>query len=85
LDFARRELPEDFDEVRSILDRKSAYRKFKELLARRNALDRWYDFEERATERALRELLEASEIVLAERLLTGKPVNAHAERDLQVV
>jgi len=30
------------------------YARFKELLARRNALDEWHDFEAKAEERALR-------------------------------
>lgn len=54
LDFARECLPDDFDEVRYIFSRKGAYRKFRALLIRRNALDRWYEFESKATERALR-------------------------------
>jgi hypothetical protein len=55
LDFASEFLPNDFDEVRYIFSKKGAYAKFKALLARRGALDRWYSFEEQATERALRE------------------------------
>jgi hypothetical protein len=55
LDFAREWLPGDFDEVRYIFSRKGAYRKFRTLLIRRNALDRWYEFESKATERALRD------------------------------
>jgi len=55
LDFAREWLPGDFDEVRYIFGRKGAYRKFRALLIRRKALDRWYEFESKATERALRD------------------------------
>jgi hypothetical protein len=55
LDFARECLPDDFDEVRRLFSGKGAYRKFRALLARRNALDRWYEFESKATERALRD------------------------------
>ena len=55
LDFAREWLPGDFDEVRYIFSRKGAYRKFRALLIRRKALDRWYEFESKATERALRD------------------------------
>jgi hypothetical protein len=54
LDFARQFLPGDFDEVRQFFSRRGAYARFKELLARRNALERWYDFEAEAEERALR-------------------------------
>src|SRR5882724_10317369 len=45
LDFAREFLPNDFDEVRYIFSKRGAYPKFRAVLARRNALDRWYDFE----------------------------------------
>ena len=55
LDFVREFLPDDFDEVRYMFSKRGAYPKFKALLARRNALDRWYGFESKATERALRE------------------------------
>jgi hypothetical protein len=54
LDFARQFLPDDFDEVLQIFSRRGAYAKFKDLLARRGALDQWYDFEANAEERALR-------------------------------
>ena len=54
LNFARQFLPGDFDEVRQFFSRRGAFARFKELLARRNALDQWYDFEAKAEERALR-------------------------------
>jgi hypothetical protein len=55
LDFAREYLANDFDEVRYMFSRRGAYKKFRALLIRRNVLERWYDFESRTTERALRE------------------------------
>jgi hypothetical protein len=55
LDFARTHLPDHFDEVRNIFSRKGAYKRFRALLIRTKALDRWYDFEAEAKERALRE------------------------------
>jgi len=64
LDFVREFLPNDFDEVRYIFSRKGAYAKFKALLARRSALDRWYAFEEQATERALKEWCDLHSIEL---------------------
>ena len=67
VDFARQVLPEDVDEVRRIFSRKGAYASFKDLLAQRRALEQWYDFEEKATERALREWCELNSIVLADR------------------
>jgi hypothetical protein len=62
LDFAREFLPNDFDEVRYIFSKKGAYQKFRALLIRRAALDRWRDFEAKATERALREWCELCSI-----------------------
>jgi hypothetical protein len=54
LDFAREFLPNDFDEVRHIFSKKGAYPRFRAVLKRRYALERWYDFESKATEQALR-------------------------------
>jgi hypothetical protein len=55
LDFARQCLPDDFDEVRDIFSRRGAYARFKALLARRRAIDRWHDFSNKAEEAALRQ------------------------------
>ena len=55
LDFAREFLPDDYDEVRHIFSRRGAYRRYKELLVRRDALERWYDFSNKSEEAALRE------------------------------
>ena len=62
LDFAREYLSGDFDEVRYMFSKRGAYKKFRALLIRRNALERWYDFESKATERALREWCEFNSI-----------------------
>ena len=67
LDFAREFLPDDFDDVRYMFSKRGAYRKFRALLTRRKgALERWYAFEAKATERALRQWCEANSIELAE-------------------
>ena len=55
LDFVRQFLPEDYDEVRRIFSRKGAFGRYKALLVRRGALDRWYDFSNTAEKAALRE------------------------------
>ena len=55
LDFAREFLPDDYDEVRHIFSRRGAYRRFKDLLVRRGAIDQWEDFSNKAEEAALRE------------------------------
>ena len=55
LDFTREFLPDHYDEVRQIFNRRGAYGRFKDLLVRRGALERWYDFSNKAEEAALRE------------------------------
>ena len=62
LDFAREFLPDDFDDVRYIFSKRGAYPKFKALLMRRHALERWYAFEEKATNQALRDWCEVNSI-----------------------
>lgn len=54
LDFARQFLPDDVGGLQQIFRKRGAYARFKDLLQRRGALDRWYDFEANAEERALR-------------------------------
>jgi hypothetical protein len=66
LDFAREFLPDDFDEVRWMFSKRGAYKNFRALLIRRNVLDRWYDFESKATERALREWCELNSIAVTD-------------------
>src|SRR5580704_12537204 len=66
LDFARQILPEDLDEVWQKFRRRGAYAGFKRLLDRRDVLEQWYDFEEKATVRALREWCELNAIALAD-------------------
>src|SRR5579864_4281659 len=66
LDFAAQFLPDDFDDVRQIFGKRGAYGQFKALLARRNALERWYEFERKATERALREWCKVNDVELAD-------------------
>lgn len=55
LAFARECLPDDLDDVRHFFSRRGAYPKFRALLARRGAIDRWHAYEDEATEQALRE------------------------------
>lgn len=66
LDFASQYLADDFDQIRRIFSRRGAYGHFKDLLARRRALDRWYEFEAKAQERALRVWCEVNSIEIAE-------------------
>ena len=62
LKFARHHLPDDYEKVREIFSRSGAYARFKDLLEYRHALDRWYAFEQEATEQALRDWCEVHEI-----------------------
>jgi hypothetical protein len=66
LDFAREFLPGDFDEVRYMFSKKKAYSKFRALLIRRHVLERWYEFESKATEKASHEWCEFNAIELAD-------------------
>jgi hypothetical protein len=50
-----------------MFDRRGAYSKFKALPTRRQALDQWYAFEQKATEEALREWCEDNSIEIEER------------------
>jgi hypothetical protein len=62
LAFVREFLPDDLDDVRYFFSKRGAYPKFKALLARRGAIDRWHAFEAKATEQALRDWCALHEI-----------------------
>ena len=66
LAFAAKFLPDDYDEVRRIFSHRGAYGKFKGLLERRRALERWYAFEAEASERALREWCVVNGVAIVE-------------------
>jgi hypothetical protein len=66
LKFAREVLPDDYDEVRRMFGRRGAYDNFRKLLERRRARDQWYDYEQKAQERALREWCALESIDLAD-------------------
>jgi hypothetical protein len=53
--FADEEFADHYDEVAEIFSRSGAYRRFRDLLTREGALDKWYAFEAAAKEKALRE------------------------------
>jgi hypothetical protein len=52
--FVADELPDDYDTVAGFFRGRGAYGRFKELLAARGMLAGWYEFENRATDDALR-------------------------------
>jgi hypothetical protein len=64
LKFAARVLPDDFDEVAGIFQRRGAYGGFKRLLERRGKLDAWYEFENESQREALRSWCAANDIAL---------------------
>jgi hypothetical protein len=64
LSFVAEELPGSYDEAREIFGRKGAYSRFKHLLQATGTLGKWYDFEARATETALRDWCAAVSVPL---------------------
>ena len=66
LDFVGEHLPGDYDEVRYFFRKRGGYQKFKALLARRHAIDRWHAFEDKATEQALRDWCAVHDIEIAD-------------------
>ena len=64
LRFTDDELPGDLDTVEDLFRRRGAYAGFKRLLEARGALQRWYDYEERATDEALRAWCQDNDIQL---------------------
>jgi hypothetical protein len=62
--FAREFLPDELDEIQRIFHKRGAYARFRDLLQRKKALDRWYDFEAKTTEAALREWCDLNEIAI---------------------
>ena len=57
-EFVRENIPEDTERVRNIFRRKGAHGRYKELLAERDLLEKWYDFENTRQAEALREWCE---------------------------
>ncbi|MEO8803019.1 MAG: UPF0158 family protein [Rudaea sp.] len=53
--FVHEHLPDDIDKVHEIFSRRGAYARFKDLLEHRDQLKHWYEYEEQATNEALRE------------------------------
>ncbi|MBK1662082.1 UPF0158 family protein [Paracraurococcus ruber] len=55
LRFVEQEIPSEYATVAAYFRRQGAYRRFKELLNRHNALQRWYIFDTQAVDEALRQ------------------------------
>lgn len=52
--------------MQDMFRKRGAYAKFEGLLVRRGALDQWYEFERKATDRAFREWCEDNSIELVD-------------------
>ena len=53
-------MPGDVDYVSGIFRKAGTYSRFKNLLERRGTLEKWYEYEATATEKALREWCEVN-------------------------
>ena len=65
-DFVAANLPDQYDRVRDIFRRKGAYGAFKNLLAKSNSLNAWYEYSEKRTRQAIREWCEFESLEVAE-------------------
>ncbi len=63
-DFISSNLPDEFEQVRRIFSRRGAYAYFKDLLDSKGQLEAWYEFEQKATEMALRDWCKENDISL---------------------
>lgn len=64
LRFVGHKLPGNIDYVSGIFRRAGAYSRFKDLPERRGMLEKWYEYEANATEKALRQWCEFNSIAL---------------------
>jgi len=63
-DFAGSVLPDECGRVADIFSRRGAYSRFKDLLESKGLLQEWYDFENKAQEKAIRDWCKENEIEL---------------------
>lgn len=66
LDFVTASLPDQLETVRGFFSSKGAYARFKDLLEYKGQLEVWYDFENKATEKALQNWCRENHIQLAD-------------------
>lgn len=66
LAFAKRYLPGDVDDIQDVFGRRGGFRKFRVLLERRGAIDRWYAFEMEALCDQLRAWCERQGVTMVE-------------------
>lgn len=65
MSFAETHLPDDYDNVVDYFRKRGGYAKFRRLLENRDVLDRWYQFENEATETRLKEWCEDNQIQIS--------------------
>jgi hypothetical protein len=66
-EFTEREMEDSYDTVRQIFQRRGAYGRFKDLLHEKGMVEKWYAFEQSATEQALRDWCEENELEVIEK------------------
>lgn len=64
--FVARELPDEWDTVRDLFRRRGAYRRLKDFLQTTGMLEKWYQFEQKSSEDALRSWCGENEIPVRE-------------------
>jgi hypothetical protein len=64
--FACEHLPESYDAIDAIFRKRGAYSRFKDLLIQKDMLQKWYDYQNSAEEKALRDWCKLNKIDLAE-------------------
>jgi hypothetical protein len=69
-------MPDDYDTIDGFFHRRGAYSRFKDFPHRRDMLQRWYEYEERATDEALAEWCEENGI----QLVDDRPRNDDEQR-----
>ncbi len=62
--FTAEHLPDDYSKVCGFFCQRGAYRRFKDLLERRDSLEAWYGYEAQAVEQVLREWCRENQITL---------------------
>lgn len=65
IEFARANVPEDFDQVYSIFRSKGAYSRYKHLLEKRGVLEKWYEFEEESLKNSIVEWCKDNNVTLS--------------------
>ena len=66
LSFVYKYLPEEAEKIESIFHHKGAYSKFKSILERKGIIENWYDYENAAQEKALREWCKFNGITISD-------------------